>query len=152
MTNSEYEIALAEKDRINTSLIDEIKVLKERINELERRLGMNSKNSNKPSSSDGPYKKPQPTSLRIKGQNTSGGQKGHTGHTLVQSENPTIIFRHNTTNCVQCGLSLTDQVPVKIIKRQIFDIPKPSNEITEHQVVVKVCSCGHTNLQQSYIN
>jgi transposase len=137
---------IAEKDAIIAAQAEIIKSLEERITELERRLNLHSQNSNKPPSTDPSYKKPQPTSLRPKGQNPSGGQKGHTGHTLAQVENPTFTVRHTIENCAQCGLDLHDQKVQKVIKRQVFDIPKPTIEITEHQAEIKICSCGHTNI------
>jgi len=75
-----------------------------RIEELERRLGLNSSNSSKPPSSDPLYKKPKPKSLRPKGQKKTGGQLGHTGHTLQQIENPNNTIIHAVDNCSNCGL------------------------------------------------
>lgn len=121
--------------------MEEIKFLKERVAELERRLGLNSSNSSKPPSSDGLGKKPQ--SLRVKGQNPSGGQKGHKGHTLTQIPNPDQIIRHRVERCTVCQESL-EEIPIaSLIKRQVFDIPEPQIEITEHQAEVKRCLCGH---------
>ncbi len=111
--------------------MDENKLLKERIAELERRLGLNSSNSSKPPSSDGPRK--PPSSLRPKGNKPSGGQKGHKGHTLTQVPDPDQVIHHKIENCAVCQASLQETQATSIIKRQVFDIPVPQIEITEHQ-------------------
>ena len=70
----------AEKDQRIQTLEQENQALRERIAELERRLGLNSDNSSKPPSSDGLRKKQKRTqSLRSKSKRSSGGQKGHDG-------------------------------------------------------------------------
>ena len=67
------------------NLRQENALLKARLAELERRLGLNSSNSSKPPSSDG-LKRPSRTgSLREKSGKNSGGQRGHKGETLRQS-------------------------------------------------------------------
>ena len=48
-----------------------------RVEELEAKLGQNSKNSNRPPSSDGPYQRQKRAS---KGTGKPGAQKGHKGH------------------------------------------------------------------------
>ena len=50
--------------------------LVKRIEELEARLNINSRNSSKPPSSDG-LNKPAPKSLRKKSSKNTGGQPGH---------------------------------------------------------------------------
>ena len=81
-------LALLSKDE----LIDLVLSLAARLDELERRLGLNSTNSGKPPSSDG-LSKPQAGkqkrrrtgSLREKSGRKPGGQKGHEGETLAPS-------------------------------------------------------------------
>ena len=63
------------------AVVDLILSLQKRIEELEARLKMNSRNSSKPPSSDG-LNKPSPKSLRKKSGRTTGGQPGHEGKTL----------------------------------------------------------------------
>ena len=50
--------------------------LLERVEVLEQKLALNSRNSSNPPSSDGPSK-PKPKSLRRSGKRKSGGQEGH---------------------------------------------------------------------------
>ncbi|MBW4430335.1 MAG: hypothetical protein KME28_00810 [Pelatocladus maniniholoensis HA4357-MV3] len=73
-----------EKDRKIERLEEENQALREKIAELERRLGLNSQTSSKPPSRDGLKKesKLRTKSLREKGKRSSGGQLGHKGHTL----------------------------------------------------------------------
>jgi transposase len=114
-----------------------------RIAELEKRKKKNSSNSSKPPSSDGLSKPPRTTSLRQKGKNKSGGQLGHKGETLKQTQHPDSIKRHELTACSDCKNPLSSDAIVGIIKRQVFDIPQPKCEVTEHQADVKYCECCH---------
>ena len=122
----------------------ENKQLRERVNELEQRLAKTSRNSSKPPSSDG-FKKPSPKSLRKKGQRKSGGQPGHTGHTLKMAEKPDHTEIHHVEVCECCRRSLTDQEPEGVEKRQVHDLPPRRLIVTEHQAEIKKCSCGHLN-------
>lgn len=132
------------KDKRIQELEAIVKKLLERIEELERMLGLNSSNSSKPPSSDGLRKQSKPRSLRLKGQKPSGGQKGHKGYTLEQVENPTYIVYYPVEKCGACDKSLTSQSPAYVIRRQVFDVPQPKVEVTEHQAEVKVCKCDYT--------
>lgn len=123
------------------SLLEIIERLEARIRELEQRLSKNSSNSSKPPSSDGLSKPPRTTSLRENGKNKSGGQPGHKGETLKQTETPDIIKKHVLTTCPNCHHSLRLSSLLGIVKRQVFDIPPPKIEITEHQAEVKHCKC-----------
>ena len=115
-----------------------------RIRHLENQLAKNSSNSSKPPSSDG-YKKPAPKSLRKKGELKSGGQPGHTGHTLGRVEEPDHTEVHPVKQCECCGCSLIDQPADSLEKRQVHDLPPMRLIVTEHQAETKVCACGHRN-------
>ncbi len=119
----------------------QIKRLEARIHELEQRLNKNSSNSSKPPSSDGLSKPPRTTSLRENGKNKSGGQAGHKGETLKQTETPDIVKKHVLTTCPDCQHILLQSPLIGIVKRQVFDIPQPKIEATEHQAEVKYCTC-----------
>jgi transposase len=124
------------------ALESENQALRERIAELERRLGIDSKNSSKPPSSDGLRKKNthRTTSLRAKSTKKTGGQKGHQGHTLEQVAEPDLKVKHSAPDsCVGCGCDVSQEKVVTVLKRQVFDIPTPRIEVTEHQVEVKQC-------------
>src|SRR3989304_10470293 len=86
------------------ALLDaELPALRKRVAELEARLNMNSRNSSKPPSTDEFVK---PKSRREKSGRTSGGQKGHPGHTLEMTDNPDHIVIHRVESCSNCGVSL----------------------------------------------
>ena len=142
----------AEKDAKIQALEKENQALRERIAELERYLGLNSKNSSKPPSSEGLKKKPHRTkSLRGESKRNTGGQKGHRGQTLEQVVQPDRVINHlGPSNCCQCGCSLKQSQLVSRIKRQVFDVPEPKIEITEHRVEIKQCPECQTKVQGSF--
>ena len=121
-----------------------------RIGELEKRLSKNSSNSSKPPSSDGLKKPARTISLREKGKHNSGGQKGHKGETLKQIESPDVVKKHVLTTCPDCHCSLLSTPVTKIIKRQVFDIPPPKIEVTEHQAEVKYCKCCNKTITAAF--
>jgi transposase len=126
-----------EKDQKIERLEQENQDLRQKIAELERRLGLNSQTSSKPPSSDGLKKldKNRTKSLREKGLRQSGGQFGHVGQTLEQVLEPDNIIEHPAPcSCLSCGCDISQIEAKKIIKRQVFDIPTPRIIVTEHQV------------------
>ena len=57
--------------------------LRDEVAELKRQVGQNSRNSSKPPSSDSPFTKPAPRSLRRRSGRKPGGQPGHPGSPLA---------------------------------------------------------------------
>lgn len=139
----------SEKDQKIIALEKENKALRERIAELERRMGLNSENSSKPPSSDGLKKKNHRTkSLRDKSKRKTGGQKGHRGYTLEQVAEPDRLVKYSAPDsCWGCGCDVSTERVVSVIKRQVFDIPEPRIEVTEHQIEIKRCPRCQQKLQ-----
>jgi transposase len=136
-----------DKDKLIEQLLDHITKLKaiiaeqsEKIKRLEEQVAKNSKNSSKPPSSDGLSKgSPKPRSLRKKTNKQSGGQKGHKGKTLLQKSQPDSIVKHELKECLHCLGSLKNERSKTHIKRQVFDVPPPRMQVTEHQAEIKTC-------------
>jgi transposase len=113
--------------------------LQTRVCDLEARLAKDSSNSSKPPSSDGMTRKPK--SQRDKSDKKPGGQQGRVGRGLSQVENPDLIVTHAPTNCHECGSNLSDVNGSCVERRQVFEIPQPKVEVTEHRVEEKKCPC-----------
>jgi transposase len=111
----------------------------EEIEKLKEKLNKNSNNSSKPPSSDGLSRPNRSQSMRPKGKKKSGGQKGHRGHTLLQTTEPDYIVPHDVSVCSECSKDLSTVAHSRVIKRQVIDIPLPKAKVTEHQALVKEC-------------
>ena len=113
--SSEQKIARLEEENAwlrqqNARLEEQNTRLVERIEELERRLGLSSRNSAKPPSSDGlkkPRAKRRTQSQRGKSGRKPGGQPGHKGETLRRTDHPDRVENHVPAACEGCGSSLS---------------------------------------------
>lgn len=132
-------------DQGKEAVIVLIHELVERLRRLEDRVAKNSQNSGKPPSSDG-LNKPSPKSRRKRHGRKSGGQAGHVGYTLKAVSKPDYVKVHSVRKCAYCEASLRQVKVQGYEKRQVFDLPPVSIEVTEHRVEVKQCqSCGKEN-------
>jgi transposase len=126
----------------NAQLKVENKALKLENAELRRRLGLNSRNSSQPPSSDGYAKKP---ALPKEPGKKNGGQIGHVGKTLRQVADPDEVIIHYAPECRRCRRRFSAAEVVEVgQKRQVFDIPAPRLEVVEHQVGEIIC-CGESH-------
>jgi transposase len=118
-----------------------IEALRAQVVDLQRQLGLNSRNSSKPPSSDG-LGKPPPRSQRKAVGRRAGKQPGAPGVALCQVERPDVVRRYRPGACVGCGGDLGGVAPVGVQRRQVFDLPQPRLQVTEHQLLSCRCACG----------
>jgi transposase len=143
--NARLRQAAADRDALAAAQLAvrdaRIDALAAQVAELQRRLGKDSGSSSKPPSSDSPYtKKPKDRSLRGRSGRKPGKQPGAESSTLEQSDHPDKTVLCGPAACGCCGHDLTE-VPASVAqKRQVFEAaPPPPPEVTEYQVLVKVC-------------
>jgi transposase len=130
---------IPELHAIIQQLLDENAALKARVAELESQLQRDSHNSHRPPSSDGLRKRP---ALPTPSGRKRGGQPGHAGKTLALLPHPdhTIVCRPAWCSC---GQSLQDLPGTVIERRQVFDLPEPTLDVTEYQRLQCQCpACG----------
>ncbi len=115
--------------------------------ELRCRLGMDSSNSHKPPSSEGYKKKTLKPAIPKEGGKKQGGQQGHQGKSLEMVSEPDISVIHLPTSCSCCGKNFSDSdcFETSQLRRQVFDIPTPRLEVTEHRLG-KITCCGQLHI------
>ena len=136
-----------EKDKIIAAQAEEIRILKDlvavltaKVAELTAQLNKNSKNSNKPPSTDG-LRKGAPKNSRVPSVKASGGQKGHEGVTKELSPTPDTIVELVPISECECGGAImqTDKYTV----RQVSDIQPLRMLTVEYRAKEGVCAaCG----------
>ena len=137
---SEYEQLLSQKAEL-IKVKELVQQLREEIALLKN--GRNSKTSSTAPSQD--INRSNTHSLRKHSEKKSGGQPGHSGHTLSMSESPDHVIEHTPSRC-SCGCSL-EEVPVTgQTRRQAVEIPPVNPQYIEHRSFHKVCpDCGRLN-------
>lgn len=141
------QIIIDGQKQIIAMLLEEIKQLKQRVQEMEQQLARfttrkDSHNSSIPPSKD--ENRPKRTnSLREPSGKKPGGQPGHEGKTLEMTETPDLIIDHKSNFCPNCGNDVS-QNPAEVSEtRQVIDIPVIKQMVTEHRVYRYSCTCGH---------
>ena len=128
----------AEVVRLRAQVVE----LLQRIQELEARLAKDSHNSSKPPSSDPPFKKPPPRTLRQSKGRKPGGQKGHLGVTRELAEDPENTVVVPLAGRCACGRDLSDIAVEELPeRRQVADLVV-RRDVTEYRTVAGVCACG----------
>jgi transposase len=129
------------------ALTQHVEKLTGRVRELETRLNLNSQNSSKPPSSDGPNvklpPKRQPTGRK------PGGQPGHKGtkRELLPPEKVDAVEDHWPTTCECCRIRLPRGSRTEVgepLRHQVTEIPPVKAHVTEHRLHSQMCDrCGH---------
>lgn len=116
-----------------------------RIAELERRLGGDSSTSNRPPSSDSPYRKPVRGSSRTSSGRKPGKQAGEPGSTMPLVDDPNEVVDLDPAQCGGCGADLTGAPVSKVERRQVTDVaPPPPPFVTEYRIYTRTCPCCAT--------
>jgi hypothetical protein len=137
LSREELLAALAERDAVIAALLAEIE-------QLKRRVGMDSSNSSMPPGSDGPAararraRKPGKRSPRPR-----GGQPGHEGHALACRSDPDQVTVVTPGQCAGCGHDLGG-LEGKVAERvQVSDTPPVRLQVTEYRMIEVACpACG----------
>ena len=102
------DIILLQQEQIETLMEQaaRVKALEAQVEELKRRLGMNSQNTSKPPSSDAPDA--QPRKRKGGGKRKPGGQAGHEGYhrELLPVEEVDKVVPVKPSACEHCGRKL----------------------------------------------
>ena len=138
----------------NRELKNQVKVLTQKITELEeivkkqsalidkpsRRLGLDSSNSSTlPSKNRLDQPKRIPKNNREKGGKSGGGQPGHKGRTLEFSATADKEIEYKPRICSRCGIHLTGNYN-HMETRQVHDVGI-RKVITNHIIYAAKCSC-----------
>ena len=137
-----YEELLTENIALraeNTALKAHMAELDKRIQDLENKLGQNSRNSSKPPSSDPPSV--QRPSGKPSGRKR-GGQPGHKGRTrtLLPMEEVNHVLDVKPDSCQRCKTPLEGEDPSPQ-RHQVTEIPPISPEVTEYRLHALGCPC-----------
>ncbi len=145
--NERLRYKLLEQDKKITLLearVVELEIVNKKqmelINEFSRRLGLDSSNSNFPSSRDlFTKKKRKPQNNRNDSNNKPGGQSGHKGSNLKFEEKADEEIDYKPTECSDCGEILANFSYVET--RQTHDI-RINKIVTNHNIFNSKCTCG----------
>ena len=115
-----------------------------KIHQLEATIALMKGGKNSRSSSTAPSQdlgRSNQRSLRKVSGKKTGGQQGHSGHTLAMSDHPNEIIDHLPEVCAHCGQSLESVSSESYIRRQEIDIPPVEVLYIEHRMHRKTCPC-----------
>lgn len=120
-----------------------IRQLMDRLAALEERVNLNSRNSSKPPSSDGPGTPTRPG--RAKSGKPLGGQPGHKGSfraMVPQTDVSHLIECLPPAQCDACGSSVEPDGD-KPMRHQVFELPEVKPIVSEYVRLRGICSgCG----------
>ncbi len=123
-----------------------IDTLTARIKALEEQRATDSHNSSQPPSSDR-FGGRRTKSLRTPSGKPPGGQPGHPGSTLRQTEHPDqVVVVRSPDDCGGCGRSLATVAAETVERRQVVELPPLRLVTTEYVADHTRCpDCGRVN-------
>jgi len=142
-TVAEQHTTISALQATSATLLERIAMLERLVEELQAKLGINSRNSSKPPSSDGPGTAPRPA--KKKRGRKPGGQPGHAGttRTMAPIEQVDVVKDIRPVCCEGCGTLLLGEDPAPL-RRQMIEIPPPKVIVTEyrlHRLGCLACGC-----------
>lgn len=117
--------------------------LMKRLSQLEERVNLNSRNSSKPPSSDGPATPARPN--KVRSGKKLGGQPGHKGSYRAMVPEEEVRQRIECpppTQCDACGSEVQVDAD-KPMRHQVFELPKIEPIVSEYVRLRGICTgCG----------
>lgn len=143
MGHRECDARIAELVALVESLRRTVEEQAARIRELERRLGQDSSNSDKPPSTDPPNRPRRPKQKRERGKRKPGGQPGHEGRAreFLPSDQVDDIQDHRPLACRSCRRKLRGNDPSPL-RHQVTEIAPVTPTVVEHRLHCLGCPCG----------
>jgi transposase len=146
---------------IIVALVQRVVALEAEVRDLKARLGQNSSNSSRPSSSDSPFvPRQRVTPAAPPSGRRAGGQPGHAGHfrALLPPERVDVVVDHWPATCVGCASPLAPLVAASVtaqgddedpaaradsVVHQVTELPPVRAVVTEHRLHRVACpGCG----------
>ena len=147
---AEQEAYIAKLEALVASLTEQVARLTRQVELLTEKLEQNSKNSNRPPSSDPPGRTGRRGSRKKRSKNKSkrkrGGQPGHAGshRALLPSEQVTEFVEVFPPQCENCWNPLP-RIPEQEARRyQVIEVEPVLPTVTEYRRHAVRCSCGYT--------
>ena len=123
------------------NLAQQVAVLQEQVALLQERLKLDSHNSSKPPSSDGPGRPNR--AQRRASERKRGAQKGHPGTFRALLPEAEINGVHDCQPERLCVCGAEVEVRGKAVRHQVFDIPPVKADVQEYRLYSGVCTgCG----------
>ncbi len=127
--------------RVIDALALELALLREQVAVLQERLKLDSRNSSKPPSSDGPSSGNR--AQRRANQRKRGAQKGHPGAFRALLAQTEVDGVHDCAPPARCECGGAVAVQGKPMRHQVFDIPPVRPDVQEYRLYSGVCTvCG----------
>ena len=150
-----YQFSMKSKEELRELSHDELLKYIENLqdNVVQEKPPKNSGNSSIPTGKEINTPKRNQSTRKKGGKN--GGQFGHKGKTLKQSDTPDEIIdiEYNINNCQKCNYDLSTILKELKEKRQVLDLDLKDTlkKITQYQSYSKTCpKCGHENHDNLY--